>query len=73
MTMTIKEAREWLKYDARTAFFVNAMQFINWGARRGRHHRVRSLGGKSLGLLGVLLEETSRCGSTAKRHVARDG
>lgn len=57
MTMTVREAREWLKYDARTTFFVNAMQFINWERIEGDIVEFGVSVGKSLGLLGVLLEE----------------
>jgi hypothetical protein len=57
MTMNTRDAREWLKYDARTAFFVNAIQFINWERIEGDILEFGVSVGKSLGLLGVLLDE----------------
>ena len=33
------QAIEWLKYDARTSFFINAIQFLNWERVEGDIHR----------------------------------
>jgi hypothetical protein len=55
--MQTAQAIEWLKYDARTAFFVNAMQFINWERIEGDILEFGVSVGKSLGLLAQLLKE----------------
>jgi hypothetical protein len=55
--MTPQKAVEWLKYDARTSFFVNAMQFINWERIEGDIIEFGVSVGKSLGLLCQLLKE----------------
>lgn len=57
MTLSVRDTREWLKYDARTSFFVNAIQFINWERIEGDIVEFGVSVGKSLGLLGVLLDE----------------
>lgn len=57
MMMTSREAREWLKYDARTSFFVNAIQFINWERVEGDILEFGVSVGKSLGLLALLQQE----------------
>jgi hypothetical protein len=48
---------EWLKYDARTSFFINAIQFINWEKVEGDIIEFGVSVGKSFGLLGVLQSE----------------
>jgi O-methyltransferase len=47
----------WLKYDARTAFFTNALQFINWERVEGDILEFGVSVGKSFGLLGQLYRE----------------
>ena len=56
-TPTPKEAIDWLKYDARCAFFTNAIQFINWEKVEGDIVEFGVSVGKSLGLLAALLRE----------------
>jgi hypothetical protein len=51
------EAVDWLKYDARCAFFVNAIQFINWEKVDGDILEFGVSVGKSLGLLAQLQSE----------------
>jgi len=48
---------DWLKRDARTAFFVNAIQYINWEKVEGDVLEFGVSVGKSLGLIGQLLRE----------------
>lgn len=54
MAMTQNEAVDWLKYDARCAFFTNAIQFINWEKVEGDIVEFGVSVGKSLGLLAQL-------------------
>jgi hypothetical protein len=54
---TAAQAIEWLKYDARCAFFVNAMQFLNWERVEGDIIEFGVSVGKSLGLLAQLYRE----------------
>lgn len=51
------QAIEWLKYDARTSFFINAIQFLNWERVEGDILEFGVSVGKSLGLLAQLLKE----------------
>ncbi len=48
---------EWLKADARTPFFVNAMQFLNWERVEGDLLEFGVAVGKSLALLAQLYQE----------------
>ncbi len=51
------KAIEWLKYDARTDFFVNALQFVNWEGVPGDILEFGVSVGKSLALLSRLQRE----------------
>lgn len=55
--MTQKQVVDWLKYDARHGFFVNAMQFINWERVEGDIVEFGVSVGKSLALLAQLYRE----------------
>jgi len=55
--MTPQQATDWLKYDARCAFFTNAIQFINWEKVEGDIVEFGVSVGKSLGLLAQLQRE----------------
>lgn len=55
--MSAEQAIAWLKYDARTAFFVNAVQFLNWERVEGDVLEFGVSVGKSLTLLAQLLRE----------------
>lgn len=57
MAMNATQAVEWLKYDARTSFFVNAIQYINWERVEGDILEFGVSVGKSMALLGQLLKE----------------
>jgi hypothetical protein len=48
---------DWLKYDARCAFFVNAIQFLNWEKVEGDLLEFGVAVGKSLALLAQLQRE----------------
>jgi len=50
-------AVEWLKFDARTNFFVNAVQYINWECVEGDILEFGVSVGKSLALLSQLYRE----------------
>jgi hypothetical protein len=50
-------ALEWLKYDARCGFFVNAIQYINWECIEGDILEFGVSVGKSLALLAQLYRE----------------
>lgn len=50
-------AIEWLKYDARTNFFINAIQYINWECIEGDILEFGVSVGKSLALLAQLYRE----------------
>lgn len=52
-----QQVAEWLKYDARTAFFVNAMQYINWERIEGDILEFGVSVGKSLCLMAQLYKE----------------
>ena len=55
--MDTYRAIEWLKYDARTNFFVNAIQYINWECVEGDIVEFGVSVGKSLALLAALHRE----------------
>ncbi len=52
-----KQVIDWLKYDARTAFFVNAIQYINWERIEGDILEFGVSVGKSLCLMAQLQKE----------------
>ena len=52
-----QQAIGWVKYDARTAFFVNAVQYINWELIDGDILEFGVSVGKSLALLSQLYHE----------------
>lgn len=52
-----KQAIEWLRYDARRDFFVNALQFINWEGVPGDILEFGVSVGKSLALFSRLQQE----------------
>ncbi len=53
-------AVDWLKYDARTAFFTNAIQYLNWENVEGDILEFGVANGKSLALLSRLHQENLR-------------
>jgi O-methyltransferase len=55
--VTPKEVIDWLKYDARTAFFTNAIQYINWERVEGDILEFGVSVGKSFALLAQLYRE----------------
>jgi hypothetical protein len=55
--MDAVRAIEWLKYDARCSFFVNAIQYINWECVEGDILEFGVSVGKSLALLAQLYRE----------------
>ena len=54
-------AIEWLKYDARTNFFVNAIQYTNWECVEGDILEFGVSVGKSLALGGVTPGDGQLC------------
>jgi hypothetical protein len=55
--MDQKQVIDWLKYDARTTFFTNAIQFINWERVEGDVLEFGVSVGKSLALVAQLYRE----------------
>jgi len=57
MLIDPSRAVEWLKYDARTGFFINAIQYINWECVDGDILEFGVSVGKSLALLAQMYRE----------------